>query len=137
VQALRGQPITVYGKGEQTRSFCYVDDLIEGFLRFMRLEPPFPGPINLGNPAEFTIVALAEQVLKLTGSRSRLIYEALPSDDPLQRRPDISLAREKLQWEPTVQLREGLSKTITYFDELLKGESQGAPSPSSSVRGQG
>jgi UDP-glucuronate decarboxylase len=125
VRALRGQPITVYGKGVQTRSFCYVDDLIEGFLRFMQLEPPFPGPINLGNPAEFTILALAEQVLKLTGSRSRLVYEALPSDDPLQRRPDISLASEKLQWEPTVQLREGLSKTIAYFDELLKAGRQG------------
>jgi UDP-glucuronate decarboxylase len=120
VQALRGQPITVYGKGEQTRSFCYVDDLVEGFLRFMRLEPPFPGPINLGNPAEFTIVALAEQVIKLTGSASRLVFAPLPADDPLQRRPDISMAREKLQWEPTMQLKEGLAKTIAYFDALLK-----------------
>jgi UDP-glucuronate decarboxylase len=120
VQALRGQPITVYGKGEQTRSFCYVDDLVEGFLRFMRLEPPFPGPINLGNPGEFTIVALAEQVIKLTGSASRLVYAPLPADDPLQRRPDISMAREKLQWEPTMLLKEGLAKTIAYFDALLK-----------------
>jgi UDP-glucuronate decarboxylase len=120
VQALRGKPITVYGKGEQTRSFCYVDDLIEGFLRFMQLDAPFAGPINLGNPNEFTIVSLAEQVISLTGSRSRLVYAPLPSDDPLQRRPDISLAREKLQWEPTVQLREGLTRTIAYFDELLK-----------------
>ena len=120
VQALRGQPITVYGKGDQTRSFCYVDDLIEGFLRFMQPDPPFPGPINLGNPIEFTIVSLAEQVISLTGSRSRLVYAPLPSDDPLQRQPDISLARAKLNWEPTVQLREGLTKTIAYFDELLK-----------------
>jgi UDP-glucuronate decarboxylase len=120
VQALRGEPITVYGKGRQTRSFCYVDDLVEGFLRFMQLEPPFPGPINLGNPGEFTIVALAEQVIGLTGSSSRLVYSPLPADDPLQRRPDISLAKEKLQWEPTVQLREGLMKTIAYFDALLK-----------------
>jgi UDP-glucuronate decarboxylase len=97
-----------------------VDDLIEGFLRFMQLDAPFAGPINLGNPNEFTIVSLAEQVISLTGSRSRLVYAPLPSDDPLQRRPDISLAREKLQWEPTVQLREGLTRTIAYFDELLK-----------------
>jgi UDP-glucuronate decarboxylase len=119
VQALRGDPITVYGKGLQTRSFCYVDDLVEGFLRYMRLEEPFPGPVNLGNPGEFTIVALAEMVIRLTGSRSRLVYAPLPSDDPMQRRPDISVAREKLHWEPTVQLREGLVKTIAYFDELL------------------
>jgi UDP-glucuronate decarboxylase len=120
VQALRGQPITVYGKGSQTRSFCYVDDLVDGFLRFMRLQPPCAGPINLGNPTEFTMVALAEQVIGLTGSSSPLVYAPLPADDPLQRRPDISLAREKLQWEPTVQLREGLQQTIAYFDELLK-----------------
>ncbi len=120
MQALRGEPITVYGKGEQTRSFCYVDDLVEAFLRFMRMEPPFAGPINLGNPREFTIIALAEQVISLTGSRSRLVYAPLPADDPLQRRPDITLARDKLQWEPTVQLKEGLGKTIAYFDELLK-----------------
>jgi UDP-glucuronate decarboxylase len=119
VQALRGEPITVYGKGEQTRSFCYVDDLIEGILRFMRLDPPFAGPINLGNPGEFTIVALAEQVINLTGSASRVVYAPLPADDPLQRRPDISLAQQKLLWEPTVQLREGLVKTIAYFDALL------------------
>ena len=122
VQALRGEPITVYGKGEQTRSFCYVDDLIDGFLRFMRLEDPFPGPINLGNPGEFTIVALAELVIRLTGSRSKLVYAPLPADDPMQRKPDIGVAREKLLWEPTVQLREGLVKTIAYFDELLSSE---------------
>jgi UDP-glucuronate decarboxylase len=117
---LRGNPITVYGKGQQTRSFCYVDDLIEGFLRFMQLEPPFPGPMNLGNPGEFTILELAELVIKLTGSSSRLVFEPLPSDDPLQRKPDISAAREKLDWQPMVQLREGLTQTIAYFDELLK-----------------
>jgi UDP-glucuronate decarboxylase len=120
IQALRGQPITVYGKGEQTRSFCYVDDLIDGFLRFMQLDPPYPGPLNLGNPAEFTIVALAEQVIKLTGSSSKVVYAPLPADDPLQRCPGISLAREKLGWEPTVQLKEGLARTIAYFDALLK-----------------
>jgi UDP-glucuronate decarboxylase len=120
VQALRGKPITVYGKGLQTRSFCYVDDLIEGFIRFMRIDPPCPGPINLGNPGEFTMVALAEQVINLTGSSSRLVYGPLPTDDPMQRKPDISLAKEKLQWEPTVQLLQGLAKTIEYFDRLLK-----------------
>jgi UDP-glucuronate decarboxylase len=120
VQALRGQPITIYGNGQQTRSFCFVDDLIEGFIRFMQLEPPFAGPLNLGNPGEFTITELAEQVINLTGSASRLVRSPLPSDDPQQRRPDITLAREKLQWEPKVQLREGLVQTITYFDQLLK-----------------
>jgi UDP-glucuronate decarboxylase len=120
VQALRGEPITVYGKGDQTRSFCYVDDLIDAFIRFMQLEPPFPGPINLGNPGEFTIVALAEQVIKLTGSASKIVQAPLPADDPMQRRPDISLAKEKLQWEPTVELKQGLMKTIAYFDDLLK-----------------
>ncbi|MDB5946321.1 MAG: dTDP-glucose 4,6-dehydratase-like protein, partial [Ramlibacter sp.] len=120
VQALRGQPITVYGKGQQTRSFCYVDDLVEGFLRFMQLEPPFAGPLNLGNPGEFTIVELAELVINLTGSSSRLVFAPLPSDDPLQRKPDIGLAREKLDWQPKVQLREGLVQTIAYFDTLLK-----------------
>jgi UDP-glucuronate decarboxylase len=119
VQALRGQPITVYGSGRQTRSFCYVDDLVDGFLRFMRVEPPFPGPVNLGNPGEFTITELAEQVINLTGSSSKLVLAPLPADDPQQRQPDISVAREKLQWEPKVQLREGLAKTIAYFDQLL------------------
>jgi UDP-glucuronate decarboxylase len=119
VQALRGQPITVYGQGQQTRSFCYVDDLIEGFLRFMQLDPPFTGPLNLGNPGEFTILELAELVLELTGSRSELVFAPLPSDDPMQRKPDIGVAWEKLDWQPKVQLREGLGKTIEYFDELL------------------
>jgi UDP-glucuronate decarboxylase len=120
VQALRGEDITVYGNGSQTRSFCYVDDLIEGFVRFMGLAAPAPGPMNLGNPAEFTIGSLAEQVIQLTGSGSQIVYKPLPSDDPTQRRPDITLAREKLHWEPTVQLREGLQRTIAYFDQLLK-----------------
>lgn len=126
VQALKGQNITIYGDGNQTRSFCYVDDLIDGFIRFMDLTDVqenglcFPGPINLGNPGEFTIKKLAERVLELTGSSSKLIYNPLPSDDPLQRQPDISLAKKHLDgWEPKVQLDEGLKKTIEYFDALL------------------
>jgi UDP-glucuronate decarboxylase len=119
VQALKGEPITIYGEGQQTRSFCYVDDLIEGFLRLMDTEEGFPGPVNLGNPGEFTIRQLAEQVIKLTGSKSELVFKPLPSDDPLQRQPDISLARSKLSWEPTVQLEAGLGKTIDYFRQLL------------------
>jgi len=126
VQALRNQDITLYGDGDQTRSFCYVDDLIEGFLRFMNLPagengtPGFPGPINLGNPGEFTIRQLAEKVVELTGSSSKMIYLPLPSDDPKQRQPDISVAREKLGWEPTIALEEGLKRTITYFDSILE-----------------
>jgi len=120
VQALRGEPITVYGRGTQTRSFCYVDDLVEAFVRYMDHDGPLPGPINLGNPGEFTIAQLAEQVINLTNSSSRIEFKPLPSDDPTQRRPDISLAREHLEWEPTVALREGLTRTIAYFDELLK-----------------
>ncbi|MBX9811962.1 MAG: SDR family oxidoreductase [Burkholderiales bacterium] len=119
VQALKGDDITLYGDGSQTRSFCYVDDLIEGILRLMDTEDNFTGPVNLGNPAEFTIKELAESVLQLTGSRSRLVFRPLPSDDPRQRQPDIRLAREKLGWEPTVPLREGLKLTIAYFDKLL------------------
>ncbi|HVZ45283.1 MAG TPA: UDP-glucuronic acid decarboxylase family protein [Ramlibacter sp.] len=120
VQALRGEPITIYGEGEQTRSFCYVDDLIDGFVRYMRLEGPVPGPINLGNPNEFTIASLAQLVIELTNSRSSLVKRPLPSDDPMQRQPDIARARETLQWEPRVQLREGLARTIDYFDQLLR-----------------
>jgi UDP-glucuronate decarboxylase len=120
VQALKGEPITIYGEGQQTRSFCYVDDLIEGFLRLMTTEEGFPGPVNLGNPKEFTIRELAERVLKLTGSSSRLDFKPLPADDPTQRQPDIRVAREKLGgWEPQVQLEQGLEKTISYFDALL------------------
>jgi UDP-glucuronate decarboxylase len=119
VQALSGEPITLYGDGEQSRSFCYVDDLIEGFLRLMDTPDDFQGPINLGNPNEFTIRELAEAVIDLTGSASRIEYQPLPQDDPRQRQPDIALARERLGWEPQVQLREGLVKTIAYFEELL------------------
>jgi UDP-glucuronate decarboxylase len=120
VQALQNKPITIYGDGSQTRSFCYVDDLIEVFVRFMASEDSFAGPMNTGNPGEFTIRQLAETVIELTGSRSQLIEEPLPADDPRQRQPDISLAKEKLGWEPKVKLREGLVETINYFDNLLK-----------------
>lgn len=120
MQALQGEPITIYGDGSQTRSFCYVDDLVEGFIRLMDTGPEFPGPVNLGNPNEFTMIELAEAVIELTGSKSKLESRPLPQDDPRQRQPDITLAREKLGWEPKTQLREGLSKTIAYFDGLLK-----------------
>ncbi|MEQ8744304.1 UDP-glucuronic acid decarboxylase family protein [Parasphingorhabdus sp.] len=120
IQALQGEPITIYGDGQQSRSFCYVDDLVEGFLRFMDAGPDFPGPLNLGNPNEFTMLELSELVLEITGSKSKLVKMPLPQDDPRQRQPDISLARAKLDWEPKMQLREGLTKTIEYFDELLK-----------------
>ncbi len=122
MQALQGLPITIFGEGQQTRSFCYVDDLVEGFLRFMNTEPGFTGPVNLGNPGEFTIRQLAEKVIELTGSKSQLEFKPLPSDDPLQRQPDISLAQSKLNWAPEVQLEAGLQKTIAYFDELLAGK---------------
>ncbi|MGE0766694.1 MAG: UDP-glucuronic acid decarboxylase family protein [Hyphomicrobiaceae bacterium] len=121
VQALRGDPITIYGEGRQTRSFCYVDDLIEGFVRLMATPAGVTGPVNLGNPGEFTIKQLAETVLELTGSKSKLTYEPLPQDDPMQRKPNISVAMETLGWEPIVQLREGLTQTIGYFDKLLAG----------------
>ncbi|MCF7848076.1 MAG: SDR family oxidoreductase [Kiritimatiellales bacterium] len=120
MQALRGEAITIYGDGKQTRSFCYVSDLIEGWIRLMATGDDFTGPVNLGNPGEFTMVELAENVIELTGSNSKLVHEPLPPDDPQQRKPDISLAKEKLEWEPTVPLREGLAKTIAYFDGLLK-----------------
>ena len=122
VQALRNEPITIYGKGAQTRSFCYVDDLIEGFVRLMDTPDKFTGPINLGNPSEFTIRELADKVVKLTGSRSKLVFKRLPVDDPMQRCPDISLAKRELKWRPKVPLDQGLKKTIAYFDELLAGE---------------
>ena len=122
----KGEDITLYGDGQQTRSFCYVDDLIEGFLRFMELPagdggaPGFPGPINLGNPNEFTIRQLAEKVIALTGSKSRMVFKPLPADDPMQRQPDITRAKEYLgNWQPQVQLEDGLTKTIAYFDQLL------------------
>lgn len=119
VQALRGEDITIYGEGQQTRSFCYVDDLLSGFLKLMATEPGFTGPVNLGNPGEFTIRQLAEAVIELTGAGSKLVFRPLPTDDPMQRQPDITLARSKLGWEPTVQLDEGLRRTIAYFEELL------------------
>ncbi len=119
VQALKGEDITIYGKGEQTRSFCYVDDLIEGFVRMMDTKKGFTGPVNLGNPGEFTILELAQKTIELTGSSSKLVYRPLPQDDPMQRQPDITLAQTKLNWRPTVHLPEGLRKTIAYFDQLL------------------
>ena len=119
VQALNGDDITIYGEGQQTRSFCYVDDLIEGFIRLMATSSDVTGPINLGNPHEFTIRQLAERVIELTGSSSRIIFEPLPQDDPRQRQPNIDLAKAVLGWEPTVQLDAGLVKTIEYFKNLL------------------
>jgi UDP-glucuronate decarboxylase len=120
VQALKGENITIFGDGMQTRSFQYVDDLIEGMVRMMRSDNSFLGPVNIGNPNEFTMLELAQAVIELTGSNSEIIHLALPQDDPKQRQPDISLAKEKLQgWEPKVQLREGLITTISYFDDLL------------------
>ena len=120
VQALRGEDITIFGDGRQTRSFCYVDDLIEGMVRMMTTTPAdFPGPVNIGNPIEFTIVELAERVLSLIGGKSKLIFKPLPADDPRQRKPDIELARTKLGWEPSIQLEDGLKETIAYFRNLL------------------
>ena len=120
LQALQNKPVTVYGDGSQSRSFCYVDDLIDGFLRLMQSSDDFTGPVNLGNPVEFNMIELAEQVKELTNSKSEIIFEPLPEDDPRQRQPDITLAKNKLGWEPKVPLREGLEKTIAYFSDLLK-----------------
>nr|WP_153428781.1 UDP-glucuronic acid decarboxylase family protein [Sinorhizobium meliloti] len=119
VQALKGEDITIYGDGSQTRSFCFVEDLIDGFVRLMASPPSLTGPVNLGNPAEFTIGELAEEVIRLTGSHSKIVRRPLPVDDPRQRRPDISLATEELGWRPKVNLAEGLAHTIRYFDDLL------------------
>lgn len=119
IQALQGKDITIFGDGSQTRSFCYVDDLIDGMVRFMRYED-FNGPVNIGNPGEFTIKELAEKIVSFTGSSSRIDYRPLPSDDPKQRRPDITLAKSKLGWEPKVSIDEGLKKTIHYFEKLLR-----------------
>jgi len=121
VQALKGEDLTIYGDGSQTRSFCYVDDLIEGFVRMMD-QDKIIGPVNIGNPGEFTMLELAKEVLALTGSKSKIVYKPLPGDDPKMRRPDISLAKSALGWEPTIPLRQGLEKTICYFDELLKNQ---------------
>ena len=125
-QALHNDPITIYGDGRQTRSFCYVTDLIEALVRLMKSPDDFIGPVNVGNPTEFTIEELAHKVIELTGSRSKIVREPLPQDDPMQRQPDIGLARANLGWEPKVQLDEGLRHTIAYFDELL---SNGARDP--------
>lgn len=126
IQALKGQPITVYGEGQQTRSFCYCDELVDGFVRFMDQTPDdFTGPMNLGNPGEFTILELAKMVIELTGSKSDIVYKPLPQDDPTQRKPDISLAQEKIGWDPQVSLSEGLRHTISYFDKLLQENDTG------------
>ncbi|NLG13128.1 MAG: SDR family oxidoreductase [Lentisphaerae bacterium] len=121
VQALRNEDITLYGDGNQTRSFCYVDDLIEGMIRLMNTGDDVTGPVNVGNPGEFTIRELAEKVIELTGSSSKLVFKPLPQDDPRQRKPDITLAKSLLGWEPTIALEAGLKKTIAYFDDLLSG----------------
>jgi UDP-glucuronate decarboxylase len=120
MQALQDKPITIYGDGSQTRSFCYVDDLIEAFFRLMDSPDDCTGPINIGNPVEFSIKELAEKIIKLTDSKSKFVYEKLPEDDPVQRQPDINLAKEKLDWEPKIHLEEGLIMTIHYFENLLK-----------------
>jgi UDP-glucuronate decarboxylase len=122
MQALRNEDITVYGDGNQTRSFCYMDDLVDGLIRLMGTPDDVTGPVNLGNPVEFTIRELAESVIGLTGSSSKIVYRPLPEDDPKQRCPDISLAKRLLGWEPSVQLQDGLMKTIEYFDHLLRSE---------------
>ena len=119
VQALRGEPITIYGSGQQTRSFCYVDDLVEALIRLMATPDDFTGPVNTGNPHEFTMLELAQKVIAITGSKSPLIYRDLPHDDPKQRKPDISLAKEALGWSPTIELDEGLRKTVQYFQGLM------------------
>jgi len=119
LQALKGQDITIYGKGDQTRSFCYIDDLLTGLIKMMEVDN-FIGPVNLGNPDEFTILQLARHILEMTGSRSKIVYHPLPSDDPTQRKPDITLARNKLGWHPGVALKTGLKHTIKYFEELLQ-----------------
>ena len=124
MQALRGDDITIYGDGTQSRSFCFVDDLVDGIFKLMRAEQAPDGPVNLGNPVEFTMLELAELVLELTGSPSRLVRRPLPTDDPRQRRPDISRAKALLDWSPSVQLRDGLKRTIAYFDAELAGASR-------------
>ena len=128
VQALKREPITIYGNGQQTRSFCFVDDLINALVKLMETEDAFTGPVNIGNPAEFTIAGLAREVLELTGSPSELVFRPPPLDDPMQRCPDIALARDRLGWRPAVTLRDGLTKTIDYFDRLLSGRGADAPS---------
>jgi len=119
VQGLKGEPITIYGDGSQTRSFCFVDDLIDGLMKLMQTADDFTGPVNLGNPHEFTIRQLADKVIELTGSKSKLAFRPLPSDDPMQRQPDITLAKKELGWQPQIRLEEGIRKTIQYFQTLL------------------
>jgi UDP-glucuronate decarboxylase len=125
MQALQAKPITVYGKGNQTRSFCYVDDMIDAFVRLMDSHDKLTGPVNLGNPDEFTILELAEKVIKLTRSKSKIIYKPLPDDDPSQRQPDISLAKKKLKWQPKVKLEDGLKETVRYFKKLISDPKSG------------
>ncbi|MFA7401808.1 MAG: GDP-mannose 4,6-dehydratase, partial [Bacteroidales bacterium] len=120
VQALQGKDITIYGDGKQTRSFQYIDDLINGIIKMMESPNEFIGPVNIGNPNEFTILELAQKVIEMVGSKSKLIYKPLPSDDPMQRCPDISLAKKELNWQPSIQLENGLLKTIEYFKYLLR-----------------
>jgi UDP-glucuronate decarboxylase len=119
VQALKGEDITMYGDGSQTRSFCYVDDLIEGMIRLMNSRDGFTGPVNIGNPNEFTMLELAENIIKLTNTESKITFQPLPQDDPLQRQPDITLAKKELGWEPTIKLEEGLTKAIEYFKSVI------------------
>ncbi len=137
MQALRNEDITVYGDGNQTRSFCYVDDLVDGLIRLMGTPDDVTGPVNLGNPVEFTIRELAESVIGLTGSSSKIVYRPLPEDDPKQRCPDISLAKRLLGWEPRVQLRDGLMKTIEYFDQLLRSDPKDERLPIRSAKREG
>lgn len=120
VQALKGEDITIYGDGQQTRSFCYVDDLIQGMVSMMESDPSCTGPVNIGNPGEFTMLELAELVLKIVGGKSKLVFQPLPQDDPKQRQPDITLAREKLGWAPVVRLEDGLKETVSYFKDILR-----------------
>jgi UDP-glucuronate decarboxylase len=122
VQALKGNAITIYGDGSQTRSFCYVDDMIEAMVRLMNSPDPLTGPINIGNPTEFTILELAKKIIKISGSKSKITYEKLPIDDPKQRKPDITLAKKELDWLPKVEIEEGLIKTIEYFENLLRND---------------
>jgi len=122
VQALQNKPITVYGDGTQTRSFCYIDDLIDGMIRMMNSSDEFTGPVNLGNPKEYKIIDIAKKIIELTGSKSKIVFKALPEDDPKRRRPNITLAKNMLNWEPKTPLEEGLNKTIQYFEELLKND---------------
>jgi len=137
IQALRNEDITVYGEGNQTRSFCYVDDLVDGLIRLMGTPDDVTGPVNLGNPVEFTIRELAESVIGLTGSSSKIVYRPLPEDDPKQRCPDISLAKKLLAWEPRVQLQDGLMKTIEYFDQLLRSDPKDERLPKRSAKREG